>query len=987
MMVHFIALALTVSLRLLSFEANMDMLAEALLLSESELTDSLQTGFLHNFNSDAHLEHDKEDLSCQQIRPRKRPASPCTPITTPEKSARLTDSPHKQIENSDLESLLSSLLQEEYAEDPTDPLASLFTFDLSPLLCTSALHEIDPLTFLNLQDPLPTDHVLAQTLPCTTGFSTNGPSSTTSLSLQDTAQHKPQALILPSHEQGGGVCTPISTSQHCSPPLLTPCLSVHSPPESTVAFAHPPSSPMYEHAAIEEALQALPAHPSAPFLADVNQLSLLVHHLFLHDSDPYIPLLPKLLGVFLAIQEAPHQALLIVRAFCEEDSHESLSSTLRDLHKEHPQESARLRVIAEFYAFLLSTPSLDLTLLNQVVERHPHSTEDSQEQPRFLELFQSKVKLTYALQNIQNNLIQPANNLHEILETLKIHRLSFENTLLNAYSFLRGEKRSNKIKRQIAVSYAAHHLCRPSHDVTFKSALTCIRNAESGVAPKVQIFLKKKKSNHVTYQEILEVYEVITKDFSQARAAIADLYIKELFESPPEKCKISFMLSQIVKSFTPLAEHYTASMALQSITDCTAFLLSQPPLDLGWLAQVRSAYPNQKRFTKTTIAKGNQVSSNLRMQTRLTYILQTLKERCQLPDIASTIEHCQIKDLDLGGAFNKSCDTLGPNPSDYPGSNTAHELCVQEFSCKKSLAVLKLIELESHSTTESICCDPLSGYKFAEPSHSTDDIDQKAHLTPAGLDQENASTVHANFSTTPQTKKNSVTLLAINQLEAILKDPTQALSALQSIMNKISPTSPPLQSLSEAVKSITQALGSSTSDRSSLTVRTIGELCTFMLSSPTFDFKLFKEVQKQYPGPLSHRPTVDCAMMKVREWRMQMKITYSLQNLQQNLVHNADTLEDLLQLLDLDLAKADFALYQSNALCLFFTRHPHLKHPLKVSRACHLCAPGTPAQNIIDLLTKEESAYAKHNPTAYQALLNGPTTKESHCASQHDYTS
>ncbi len=893
---------------------------------------------------------------------RKRPLSPDNPTPLCEKSFKPSDHSYDALmQNIDISNLF-------HPDCPSGPPTSCFPKDsddyvtpASSIYATQLIGTEDPLSL-----PYPPSHPFSNPVPSLYPFTTPLPSPYTELTipLSATSAHEilassfsvsnraaPQEDTLPPANPDCSVQNPLpiqaqsltdsrSCQTHCSPPSQnfanTPLLLAHPVAPSPYDPPNSPSSSTSEH-------ELAASTPLSRNTDDSREAHAKLH---LHHPSDLLPpswITEEILQAFWLIIDNEVQANSAVRSLCAKTAYHSLSSILSNLERAYPEKRAELAMIGELYVFLLSAPSLDLNLLQEVTTLYPAISTGSQEQ-KDLSCIQKQIKLTYTLQTLRSNLITSAENLTAMLTALNLDQCNLENALHSSYALLQGEQNSTRLKDSMRISHTAYVLCCPSDELLFENILSCLDDAEKGKKRTQRIRQTTiKTSASLSPSEIIEVYESVTHNPDQAKNAVKSLYLKQLAFNPPASFSMSDMLSTITRAFHPTSTWYAHSVATQSLADCLSFLLSDPPLDVNLLSEVRKHYPHLERFQHQKAAKSTQNSSALRLQTRLTYTLQTLRaiELTEDVDFPTLIKHFQLEGCDVEDAFCKAYDVLNKHfqvadtGKRKHVKNTAHTLCNPTFLITTSLSILQNIE-STHTQTNN---KPSTDSPPASPLISSD--------------------VYQHHS-----------VFILEKLEEILEDKTQIFIILQEILHTVYVKPPHLTTVSAIFNVLYNALGGKTNNRASQIIHSIGALCAFILSEPSFDIRLFEEVKAIYPTPIQSKSArTDGVLIKVRALRLQMKLTYTLQNLKQNLTCQSPTLQDLLTLLKLDPSNGEKALQEAHDLAQGLTANSNLQYPPTVSEQQSLCARHS--KKIKILLEKAEEQYLKKNPQSYTSLLQG----------------
>ncbi len=664
---------------------------------------------------------------------------------------------------------------------------------------------------------------------------------------------------------------------------------------------------------------------------------------------------PLLLEAFKTISKDPILSLSAISSLCNTPTSPSgddlpqgsyLSQILLTLYKSFPTESDGIQLLAEFCAFWNAKLHLDLDILRDVQAHYsppplPHNGETLL---HAIQMAHKQLQLTYTLQNLMMNLTVPTNRLQTLLLQLNLDPLDVTNALSEAYDLLHGLKKNPNIQKTITVDVVAQLLC--TRDSQCSDALSCLQELEFD---EMQFFIEMNNplsKPKVKHPAIVAVWQRIIQDPTQIRSAIAEIYQNVFHVIPSESEPLSSILSSVLNSFES-SKHYPESSAIQGLTECCGFLVSNQPLDLKLLSEVQEQYPSRLHMHNHTSPSSILNIHTMRKQAKLTYTLQAFKNQSpsKSEGLKSLLERFKIDSSDLDQALFNALNLWQGSPATLITRSIAHELCPARLSCKAALDVLLRIENSEQTPKQS-------------PQSKITDYSSK----------------YTRFKTSEDEEKNCALPFFLESLKKILADPSQAFSVLRTLYHEIYKTPPQSdQSFASLFEDIHYKLRSYPNyTRITNGSLPIVEIFAFILSEPSFDTNLFQEVQRRYPEPIA--PSKDILLMKIRKLRMQMKITYSLQTLKENLrepfIATATTLESLLQHLDLSALDAPELLQQTYTL----TRHPNLVFPLKVFPAQHLCTDKIPTTTAIKIIKDAEESL---NRRAWQdARQSNPQTTE-----------
>ncbi len=151
------------------------------------------------------------------------------------------------------------------------------------------------------------------------------------------------------------------------------------------------------------------------------------------------------------------------------------------------------------------------------------------------------------------------------------------------------------------------------------------------------------------------------------------------------------------------------------------------------------------------------------------------------------------------------------------------------------------------------------------------------------------------------------------QLNNILQNPNQAFDIIKAIHTEAMPTEcdPSCTTIYSMLSSMIDGVDKDQFPTQHLGLVAIGELCSFILEGhPAFSLLLLEALQSIYLQTALHPNVCQKSAYHIRlsHTRVLIKLTYALQNIMINLLHNTSTLQELLKELDIDEDNAEEAL-------------------------------------------------------------------------------
>ncbi len=205
------------------------------------------------------------------------------------------------------------------------------------------------------------------------------------------------------------------------------------------------------------------------------------------------------------------------------------------------------------------------------------------------------------------------------------------------------------------------------------------------------------------------------------------------------------------------------------------------------------------------------------------------------------------------------------------------------------------------------------------------------------------------------------------KIEQILQNPTQMQAEVCSIYQTAEINDPAPSSIAEMLNSIQKTVLPITANAEPLfCIHSIGELCTFILSSPSLDLQLLNEVKKLYTlKAFPHLKTRNPLYQELFFIRTTTKLTYALQILRKHLTPANQPLKQILQTLKIDNTSAYTAVGQCADFLTKHTSHPNLHLPYITNPATALCQGSRrKMEYLIATLKETETASSKETETA-----------------------
>ncbi len=647
---------------------------------------------------------------------------------------------------------------------------------------------------------------------------------------------------------------------------------------------------------------------------------------------PVSPTLVVLDSVFTSLLNAPTNAPRITKhlqqalSAPEGSTMSDLLSSLLDTCNtpQHLQEVAKIQMIGELCIALTAQPPLNLDLLTEIKKYYPNHTQIDSMHTTWLQL-----KLTYALHNLIQHLPAPLETV-PTLQQFNLASLPLEEALLHTYDLLQGRAASDVLIPSPSPNSPMQLLCQPTpHCESILATLYRLENPDPLLS-----------TGTLTPECLLAKFQQIISTPSQIRIAITELFYihQAASDHAPSLAK---MIAAINEHLTPepLTRHRSERAVLAAIGELSVFLLSSPPLETSLFQEVHDRFFALKKDSQTRgFCRTQKEAYILRLQTKLAYALQILQN--SLPSSVHTlgqmISHLNIPDSEVDSALQVATDFIEKN-TNHPDlsnivQNSATYLCVpRRTTLPFILSTLQCLEDSNGAHPLSNEVAPASHILFPQVS---------SHINPL-----------TNSIAKPTTFLHTSFLK--QKIHSILHNPAQTLKVLSDIYEVLYQSPSPHRSFFHAFSAIYKKDSSGT--RQSLAIRIIGELCTFLLSDPTFDIQLFKDLQTQLTQPISNsQKQPDNMFLTLRTLRMHMKATYSLQNLRENLILPTQTLQEMLNTLDITASNPECALDQAKALCTGQKTNKSLAYPLKTSPSLSLC---THKCSVADALLAAERAY------------------------------
>ncbi len=703
--------------------------------------------------------------------------------------------------------------------------------------------------------------------------------------------------------------------------------------------------------------------------------SAVLEHLHLIEKSP--PICSMLDKLFTYLATTPTRAPAIktmLQQHCSGAKSDTISGLLSSLLATctpacmHLEEIYRIQMVGEICIALFSQPPLNLETLKEL-QKHYLNFAKSESTHTVWKL----LKLACALHSLRHNLLTPlGETTPELLEKLNMLALPLESSLQEAYKLLHGKTKNQYLASPIVISKTAQILCTQSrcpfvlqhlHHIEKEGFAGTPQQDKRATSEELHKYLEPathlpptinpspSSLPEITTSFLLKCFQAIIDNPTQLRSVVANIFH---IHHPhiTEEIPISSMIFSVKESLpiNSKVNNRRKVLMTQALGELSVFLLEEPPLDIALFKEVKSEFRTQDQIGIET-----QNQTILRLQMRLAYALQTLKNSLSisLQTVRQLTSHLNIHQSKLDTALTKAHDLLTQQKKHphlpYIERNIATDLCTTSPITMRFILDC-ITRLESNED-------------LAEENNSELSSDEMDFTRPDGLYEKKAR---------PSQRRRPCPNLSgsylYEQLQTILHDPTQTLRVLENICHTLDITPPNNNSCASLYKAICQCLSlHSTCCARSSGILSIGALCAFILSDPSFDFCLFKEVETQYPNHflIPKQKTLSA----LNNSRIHIKITYTLQNLRSNLIPPSHTLGDLLRLLDIHTSNAETALQQA----LHLQEHKNLKAPLKISPAVQLlCKPKVTCQTTLKVLEKvEKKSSTNKKPKRYKALLNG----------------
>ncbi len=727
------------------------------------------------------------------------------------------------------------------------------------------------------------------------------------------------------------------------------------------------------------------------------------------------------------ILQTPENMRALVYSFYQTTNHsapapESISETLSFIHtnipssRSHDEKRFCIKTLIEICTFLISTPPLDLLLLNEVSSQYrstpfPQARSHSHTYHAICSL-RTIAKLTYALQNLRENTTPRPESLTALLQTLDINSVNACEALNQSrYLFespppalqcplVLSPAINLSLKQQAKIQdlITALQKSEEKSESPFLSSL--FTPADIASAPKLRLLplqeqwiqLKTPENplegqspnscapqsdppkNKITPKFLNKKTELLLQKPSEMKEVISSIYAKVAYSAhlPPS---ISEMLSYIHANVSAEQDFGNTRYCIKTLIELCIFLLSRPPLDLVLLNKVRKQYFNTSLFQEAKHGIPYQNMLFLRTTVKLTYALQSFSESLtpKPPSLAKLLQVLGINSVNACEALTQAKEFL-QNKSTHPHLTLPRCTSQAIILCQSSRAKIHFM-LSLLQSTEADP-DPTHLSTDSNNSHSPNALnaedflqEETAEIVPSVLQPpaEMPTPTECSLQTVSQEAYQApiipkptalTTLFFKTKLEQILQDP-KAMKALVYNMYQTADISDPApSSITEVLRAIHQDISPGRkNDETRFCIQAVGELCTFLLSFPSLDLQLLSEVNQLYC--LSPCPQVARRSHVYQEiflMRTTNKLTYALQTLKENLTPANQTLTEVLKTLEIDHSYINNALDQCISFLQTTTAHPQLQNPLEKSDAAGLCrVSGLRMDYIITLLRNAET--------------------------------
>ncbi len=183
------------------------------------------------------------------------------------------------------------------------------------------------------------------------------------------------------------------------------------------------------------------------------------------------------------------------------------------------------------------------------------------------------------------------------------------------------------------------------------------------------------------------------------------------------------------------------------------------------------------------------------------------------------------------------------------------------------------------------------------------------------------------------------TLFVSNTAEQMLRTPDHIKTLTDSIYQASRYSLPVPNSIAKTLLFIHEKLPPTSSYHDlRFCIKTLIELCSFLLSQPPLDLSFFRDVRKQYLStPLHQAGNHSYAYRNLLFLRSVFKLTYTLQTFKQNIKPKPETLTSLLLMLKIDDENVFSALDHAQAFLKKTRTHPQLQIPRFTNSAIDLC--------------------------------------------------